>query len=138
MFRFLLFSCFLFISFYSNAQIYTGFRQMMEFDSTRTFDTISTSKMHVRPVKIDLFYPSTSVRGNALTYGDFLDMYSLRMVYNIMDHLGSKDKFFVKIDGATHEHFSSIITVGNAIKPNGKEKEIAKTQRIWKLYESVL
>lgn len=83
MFRILLSCSFIVISFLGHSQSYTGFRQLMEFDSSRTFDTVTTSAMHLRPVKIDLFYPSTASNGAPMHYGDFFDMYSLRMDYTI-------------------------------------------------------
>jgi hypothetical protein len=66
------------------AQIRTGLKVYNEFDHSRTFDTIATSAMHVRPVKIDLFYPSSDL-GTAppLRYGDILNMYSTRMDYHV-------------------------------------------------------
>lgn len=65
-------------------KIFTGLKVYKEFDKSRKFDTISeTSPMHFRPVKIDLYYPSTEVPAHApLLYGDILDMYGQRTDYN--------------------------------------------------------
>src|SRR5690242_6650188 len=61
---------------------YTGLKVFKDFDSSRIFDTIPTSPMHFKPVKIDLFYPSTEQPSTAsLSYGDLLDMYEQRMNY---------------------------------------------------------
>lgn len=73
----------LIFSFCAHAQTYTGFKQLKEFDSSRTFDTLASSPMHKRPVKIDLFYPSSTVKGKPMLYGDFLDMYTVRLDYNV-------------------------------------------------------
>jgi dienelactone hydrolase len=83
---FLISFCFL-----SQAQIHTGLKVYKEFDNTRTFDTIASSPMHARPVKIDLFYPSSEqIAKYPLTYGTFLNMYSERMDYNISPDSASK------------------------------------------------
>jgi len=69
---------------FSRAQLHTGLKVYKEFDNSRTFDTIASSPMHKRPVKIDLFYPSTEqISRFPLMYGTFLNMYSERMDYNI-------------------------------------------------------
>ena len=74
----------LFILCYSQAQVRTGLKVYKEFDTSRIFDTLPESKMHMRPVKIDLFYPSSDpVKKAPLTYGTFLNMYSDRMDYHI-------------------------------------------------------
>ena len=53
-----------------------------EFDKSRRFDTTVKSSSHSRPVKIDVFYPSTGKpKGSALTYGDIFDMYEMRLNY---------------------------------------------------------
>ena len=68
----------------ASAQLHTGLKVYKEFDKSRTFDTVDSSPMHVRPVKIDLFYPSAEqITKYPLTYGTFLNMYSERMDYNI-------------------------------------------------------
>lgn len=62
---------------------YTGLKVFKAFDSSRTFDTTSpAARMHYKPVKIDLFYPSEEKPAKApLTYGDIMDMYEQRMDY---------------------------------------------------------
>ena len=63
-------------------QYATGLKVYKEFDEARFFDTTGKAPSHFRPVKIDLFYPSTDKpKGSALTYGDILDMYELRLNY---------------------------------------------------------
>jgi dienelactone hydrolase len=93
----------------SQAQIHTGLKVYKEFDKTRTFDTIVSSPMHVRPVKIDLFYPSSEqIAKFPLTYGTFLNMYSERMDYNISPDSASKVSYdlakmfaeYLKLDNA--------------------------------------
>lgn len=61
----------------------TGLKVFKDFDSSRTFDTISPkSSMYYRPVKIDLFYPSEErPTKTPLTYGDIMNMYEQRMNY---------------------------------------------------------
>ena len=63
----------------------TGLKVYKETDSSRGFDTTSRqSPMYYRPVKIDLYYPSTDKpTGDALQYGDLLDMYEQRMNYQL-------------------------------------------------------
>lgn len=69
---------------FTEAQVHTGLKVYKEFDTSRTFDTLAGSPMHARPVKIDLFYPSSEqIAKYPLTYGTFLNMYSERMDYNI-------------------------------------------------------
>lgn len=69
---------------FSKAQVHTGLKVYKEFDKSRTFDTVVTSAMHARPVKIDLFYPSSDqISKYPLTFGTFLNMYSERMDYNV-------------------------------------------------------
>jgi len=76
---------------FSNGQIHTGLKVYKEFDNSRTFDTVTSSSMHSRPVKIDLFYPSSEqIAKNPLTYGTFLNMYSERMDYNISPDSAAK------------------------------------------------
>ena len=59
----------------------TGLVVFKDFDSTRHFDTSSLN--HFRPVKIDVFYPSTDTVAHAeLLYGDILDMYEQRFNFN--------------------------------------------------------
>ncbi|MEX6687139.1 hypothetical protein QTN47_06515 [Danxiaibacter flavus] len=59
----------------------TGLVVFKDFDSTRHFDTSSANSL--RPVRIDVFYPSTdSVTHAALSYGDILDMYEQRFNFN--------------------------------------------------------
>lgn len=62
---------------------YTGLKVFKDFDSSRTFDTTSlNAPMHYKPVKIDLFYPSSEKPAKpALIYGDIMDMYEQRMDY---------------------------------------------------------
>lgn len=64
---------------------YTGLKVYKEFDRNRLFDTTnSASPYFYRPVKIDLFYPSTeNSSAPALTYGEILDMYEERMNFSI-------------------------------------------------------
>lgn len=65
-------------------QVVTSLKVYETFDSTRTFDTLGQSPMHRRPVKIDLFYPSTQrPTSMPLCYGDLLDQYSRRMDYRV-------------------------------------------------------
>lgn len=79
------------VGIFSKAQIHTGLKVYKEFDQTRTFDTLSSSPMHMRPVKIDLFYPSSEqIAKYPLTYGTFLNMYSERMDYNISQDSAAK------------------------------------------------
>ena len=74
----------LLVSISASAQIRTGLKVYKEFDDSRTFDSLPSSPMHKRPVKIDLFYPSTEIANkNPLSFGHFLNMYSERMNYNI-------------------------------------------------------
>ena len=74
----------LLVSISASAQIRTGLKVYKEFDDSRTFDSLPFSPMHKRPVKIDLFYPSTEIANkNPLSFGHFLNMYSERMNYNI-------------------------------------------------------
>jgi hypothetical protein len=63
----------------------TALKVYKETDSSRAFDTTSRQSPHYyRPVKIDLYYPSTDKpAGDALQYGDLLDMYEQRMNYHI-------------------------------------------------------
>jgi hypothetical protein len=64
---------------------FTSLKVYKEFDKSRTFDTTSNEKapFYYRPVRIDLYYPSTEGPVNKpLTYGDLLDMYEQRMNYN--------------------------------------------------------
>ena len=82
---------FIFVFSSSQAQIRTGLKVYREFDPTRTFDTIASSAMHKRPVKIDLFYPSSDL-GTVLPlrYGAILNMYSNRMDYHITQDSAEK------------------------------------------------
>jgi dienelactone hydrolase len=74
-----------------HAQVHTGLKVFKVFDSSRIFDTIASSPMHARPVKIDLFYPSSEqVAKYPLTYGEFLNMYSERMDYNVTPDSAAK------------------------------------------------
>jgi dienelactone hydrolase len=76
---------------FSKAQFHTGLKVYKEFDHTRIFDTIASSPMHTRPVKIDLFYPSSEqITKFPLTYGTFLNMYSERMHYSISQDSAAK------------------------------------------------
>lgn len=63
----------------------TSLKVYKETDSSRTFDTTSRqSPAWYRPVKIDLYYPSTDKpAGEALQYGDLLDMYEQRINYEV-------------------------------------------------------
>jgi dienelactone hydrolase len=80
----LLYICILLISIPAYAQIRTGLKVYKEFDTARIFDTLPSSPMHKRPVKIDLFYPSTEIANKSpFSFGDFLNMYSERMNYHI-------------------------------------------------------
>lgn len=54
-------------------------------------------------------------------------------MYNILDHISSKDKYFVKITNGIHEDFSSIVTIANIIKPGRKNADVTKTDNIWQL-----
>lgn len=54
-------------------------------------------------------------------------------MYNIFDHIRSKDKYFVKITNGIHEDFSSIVTIANVVKPGRKEADVTKTDNIWQL-----
>lgn len=55
---------------------------LKEYDSSRKFNAASADPW--RPVKIDIFYPSEEKpQRQPLTYGDFLDMYELRMDYHV-------------------------------------------------------
>ena len=70
----------------SPEKINTGLAVYKEFDSTRLFDTSVTGRKELlyRPVKIDLYYPSTGdENGNPLTYGDILNLYEQRMDYSV-------------------------------------------------------
>ncbi len=59
----------------------TGLTVFKDFDSSRHFDTSSSNSF--RPVKIDVFYPSTDTATHAeLLYGDILDMYEQRFNFN--------------------------------------------------------
>src|SRR5690349_1966207 len=89
--KYLLCLVFISVAFFSEAQVHTGLKVYKEFDRTRTFDTITSSPMHMRPVKIDLFYPSSEqITKYPLTYGTFLNMYSERMDYNISGDSAAK------------------------------------------------
>ena len=80
----LLYTFVLLVSISASGQIRTGLKVYKEFDATRTFDSLPSSPMHKRPVKIDLFYPSTEIANKSpLSFGHFLNMYSERMNYNI-------------------------------------------------------
>ena len=74
---------FFLLQFNNKFNYYTGLKVFKDFDSSRTFDTTSsTSPMHFKPVKIDLFYPSQEKPTKApLTFGDIMDMYEQRMNY---------------------------------------------------------
>jgi len=68
------------------ATVSVSLKVYKEYDSSRTFDTTKASKNIYRPVKIDVFYPSTErpdTNSEALTYGDIVDMYEQRMNFNI-------------------------------------------------------
>ncbi|HYE56589.1 MAG TPA: hypothetical protein VD996_17190, partial [Chitinophagaceae bacterium] len=67
------------------ANYVTGLKVYKEFDKSRKFDTIESSAFHYRPVKIDVFYPSTELPGgtSALSFADLMDMYEHRMNYNV-------------------------------------------------------
>ena len=82
---------FIFVFSSLQAQIRTGLKVYKEFDPSRAFDTIASSAMHVRPVKIDLFYPSSDL-GTAppLRYGAILNMYSNRMDYQVTQDSAAK------------------------------------------------
>ena len=67
-------------------KINTGLAVYKEFDSTRLFDTSNSGRREqlYRPVKIDLYYPSTGIdSGDPLTYGDILNLYEHRMDYTV-------------------------------------------------------
>ena len=82
--KIILYSLIILFSASLQAQLHTSVKVYKEFDKSRTFDTIGTSPMHTRPVKIDLFYPSSEqITKFPLTYGTFLNMYSERMDYNM-------------------------------------------------------
>ncbi len=67
-----------------------------DYDSSRTFDTTKASKNTYRPVKIDVFYPSTQKPTEpALAYGDIMDMYEQR--FNFTNPLDSCKKTSVQI-----------------------------------------
>jgi hypothetical protein len=69
----------------SPEKISTGLRVYKETDSSRLFDTTAgTQAVHFyRPVKIDLFYPSSvSDSLKQLNFGEILDMYEQRMNYS--------------------------------------------------------
>jgi hypothetical protein len=62
-----------------------GLKVLKEFDSSRKFDTTGSDKApyYYRPVKIDIFYPSSEESGkDSLTYGNILDMYEQRMNFD--------------------------------------------------------
>jgi len=64
-------------------QTFVSLKVYKEYDSTRNFDTTSKSKNIYRPVRIDVFYPSTEKPLQAsLTYGNLVDMYEQRFNYN--------------------------------------------------------
>ena len=61
------------------------------------------------------------------------DRQQVDKMYNIFDHISSKDKYFVKITNGIHEDFSSIVTIANIVKPGRKDADATKTDNIWQL-----
>jgi hypothetical protein len=62
----------------------SGLQILYKYDSTRTFDTTAPgTPRYYRPVKIDLFYPATAAKGQALSFGDLLDQYEKRMNFDL-------------------------------------------------------
>ena len=67
-------------------KISTGLTVYKETDSTRYFDTTAAGRSHhlFRPVKIDLYYPSTlNDTSHPLTFGEILEMYEQRLNYDV-------------------------------------------------------
>lgn len=63
---------------------HTGMQVLYRFDSSRLFDTTAPhATRHFRPVKIDLFYPTTTAGGRTLTYGDIFNGYEKRMDFDV-------------------------------------------------------
>lgn len=63
--------------------VFAGLTVYKNYDSSRTFDTTRGSKNIYRPVKIDVFYPSTQQPAKpGLTYGDIMDMYEQRFNFD--------------------------------------------------------
>jgi len=81
--------------------VYVGLQVLKQYDSSRTFDTTRQSKNIYRPVKIDVFYPSTEKPSVApLSYGDILDMYEQRFAFDTpLDTCKKTTRMFAKMFG---------------------------------------
>ena len=52
-------------------------------------------------------------------------------MYNLLDHVNSKDKQVIRIQGAIHEDFSSIVPVAAAIRGDTAGDVQTKHEQIW-------
>ncbi len=87
---------------------HTGLQYIYAFDSSRHFDTTSTSSArYYRPVKIDLFYPTADSAGAPVTYGDIMDQYEKRMDFQVSADSCKKTSRDIANMFATYMHMDS-------------------------------
>ncbi|KAA2239331.1 hypothetical protein F0L74_24305 [Chitinophaga agrisoli] len=106
---------------------HTGLQYIYAYDSSRHFDTASTSARYYRPVKIDLFYPTEDSSGTPIIYGDIMDQYEKRMDYQVSADSCKKSSRMIASIFTEYMHLDSVdrllrypLTIGlNRTRPAG-------------------